>query len=127
MCASKSNTFLPGMRAIFDKIENSMDKPFEGFHRQEGCRISSPYKYFGRQGIVVAVALDTDMEWKTVKTHLRMVRCFSIIGPYTDSDRDHIVAAQTKYSQIESIRYTINLAGYLRMFSNESSSNQRAC
>jgi predicted negative regulator of RcsB-dependent stress response len=64
------------MWAIFDKIENSMDKP-----QQPNLRAFIDKKVAGAAVLtsisvdkaLVAVALDTDMEWNTIKAHLRMV------------------------------------------------------
>ena len=71
MCASKSNTLLRGMRAIFDKIENSMDKPQQPNLRAFIDKVAGAavLTSISVDKALVAVALDTDMEWNTIKAH----------------------------------------------------------
>ena len=51
--------------------------------------------------VLEKVTWEDDAEWKNVKAHLRLVSCFSIIGPYTESDRVHIEAEQKKKQESE--------------------------
>jgi hypothetical protein len=104
MCASKSNTLLRGMRATFNKMEESMEMPKQHSNLREfvenvaGAAVPESGLV---NNVLEKVTWEDDAEWKNVKAHLRLVSCFSIIGPYTESDRVHIEAEQKKKQESE--------------------------
>jgi len=99
MCASKSNILLRGMRAIFDEMETSTKWPTTHSNLKEFV-----YKKFIGATVPNRASVDNVLEkvswkdnqgtWKNVKAQLRMVRCFSFIGPCTEKDRDYFEAEQ---------------------------------
>ena len=99
MCASKSNTLLRGMRAIFDEMEHSMEMPTQPNLREFVEKVAGaavPKNGSVEKVLQDVIWKDDAPEWRIVKAHLRLVRCFSFIGPYTESDRVHIEAEQKK-------------------------------
>ena len=104
MCASKSNTLLRGMRAIFDEMENSMQIPTEPNLEKLVDKVAGLASVPNRDlvdDVLRAVSWDGDADtWNDVKSHLRLVRCFSLIGAYTVSDRAGIAAEQKKKDDI---------------------------
>ena len=69
------------------------------------------------------------MEWKNAKAHLRMVRCFSFIGPYTEKDRDDMAdmaAEQKKKRDIEAEQKRKQNWGKWNLFSHHHNSDMAA-
>ena len=103
LCASKSNTLLRRMRAIFDEMEKSVDKPKESNLREFVDKVAGAavLKSKSINTVLEEVSWEDDaVKWNSVRAHLRMVRCFSFIGGYTESERDDMAADRRKKDDI---------------------------